>query len=120
MRIYKLVLVRPTVDGYHDTSGYMIGNVVPPGPTVIPWVLTLQPSAARPYPNPTAAHPVVCKAPLPKEDVDSLVSRTNPQGTVKNSELEQAGGIIHSDCVAQYFAVTGCTVLSQTDNTAGI
>ena len=120
MRIYKLVPVRPTVDGYHDTSGYMCGDVVPPGPTVIPRVLPLQPSAAQPYPNPTADHPMVCKAPLPKEAVDSLVSWTNPQGTVNNSELELAGGIIHSDCVAQYFVVTGCTILSQTDNTSGI
>ena len=118
--IYELFLLIFTVDGYHDASGYMCGGMVLPGPTAMTRVWMPQPSAAHPPPNPTAAHPVVCKAPLPKEDVDSLISRTNPQGTVKNSELEQAGGIIHSDCVAQFFVVTKRTVLYRTDNTAGI
>ena len=60
------------------------------------------------------------RAPFLKDVVESLVSFTNPQGIVNNSELELAGGIIYSDCVAQCFVVTERTVLSRTDNTAGL
>ena len=84
-RIYKLVPLRPTMDGYHDASGYMCGGVVLPVPTTIPWILTPQPSAARPPPNPKGAHPIVWRMPSPKYIVDSLVSWINPQGTVNNS-----------------------------------
>ena len=56
--------------------------------------------------------------PFPTDIVDSLVSWTNPQGTVKNSELELAGGVVHSDCVAQCFLVNERTTLLRTDNTA--
>ena len=91
-----------------------------PGPTPIPQILPPQPSAARLYLNPIAAHPIVWQTPFPKYIVDSLISWQNPQGTVNNSGLELAGGIIHSDCVSQYFVVTERTVLSQTSNTVGL
>ena len=52
--------------------------------------------------------------------MESLVSWTNPQGTVDNSELELAGGVAHSDCVAQCFVVKEQTTLARTDNTAGL
>ena len=58
--------------------------------------------------------------PFPKDIVVSLVSWTNPQGTVNNSELELAGGVVHSDCVAQCFVVKEWTTLSRTENTAGL
>ena len=58
--------------------------------------------------------------PFPKDIVESLVSWTNPQGTVNNSELELAGGVVHSDCVAQCFVVKERTTLACTDNTAGL
>ena len=51
-RMYELVPLRPTVDGYHDTSGYMCRGVVLPGPTATPRELPPQPSAVRPSPNP--------------------------------------------------------------------
>ena len=35
-RMYELVPLRPTVDGYHNASGYMNGGVVLPGTTDIP------------------------------------------------------------------------------------
>ena len=52
--IYKLVPLRPTVDGYHNAFGYMCGSVLLPGPMAIPRILPPQPSAARPSPKPTA------------------------------------------------------------------
>ena len=60
------------------------------------------------------------RMPFPKDIVDSLVSWTNPQGTVNNSELELAEGVVHSDCVAQCFVVTECTNLYLTDNMEGL
>ena len=35
-RMYELVPLRPTVDGYHNASGYMCGAAVLPGPTAVP------------------------------------------------------------------------------------
>ena len=70
------------------------------GPTAIPPVLPPQPSAAGSSPNPIPGHPVLWRAPFPKDDIDSLVSWTNLQGTVNTSKLELVGGIIHSGCVA--------------------
>ena len=119
-RIYELVPLRSILDGYHDASGYMCGGMVLPGPTAISRILPPQSSAARPSTNPKGSHPIVWRMPFHKDIVDSLVSCTNPQGTVNNSELELAGGIIHSDCVAQCFVVTERTVLSRTNNTAGL
>ena len=86
-RIYKIVPLRTTVDGNHNASGYMCGDMVLPGPMSIPRILLPHPSAARPPPNPIAAYPIVWRTPLTKNVVDSLVSWTNPKGTVNNSEL---------------------------------
>ena len=119
-RMYELVPLRPTVDGYHNSSGYMCRGVVLPGPTSIPRKFPPQPSDTRLSPNTNGAHPIVLHVPFPKDIVDSLVSWTNPQGTVNNSELELAGGVVHSDFVAQCFVVTERTKLLRTNNTAGL
>ena len=65
-RMYELVPLRPTVDGYHNASGYMCGGVVLPGPTATPRTLPPQPSAARPSPNPTGGAPHSMAHALPK------------------------------------------------------
>ena len=82
--MYEIVTLRPTMDGYHDAYGYMCAGVVLPGPTYIPLSLPPQPSAARPSLNPNGAHLIVWRMPFPKDIVDSLLSWTNPQGTVDN------------------------------------
>ena len=58
--------------------------------------------------------------PFLKDIVESLVSWTKPQGTFNNSELELAGGVVNSDCVAQCFVIKERTTLVRTDNTAEI
>ena len=118
--MYELVPLRPTVDGYHDASGYMCDGVFLTGPTAIPQSLTAQPSAVWPSLNLSGVHPIVCHMPFPKDIVDSIVSWTKPRGTVNNSELELAGAVVHSDCVAQCFVVNERTTLSRTYNTAGL
>ena len=50
--MYELVPLRPIVDGYHDASRYMCGDMVLLGPTAIPWELPPQPSAVRPSQKP--------------------------------------------------------------------
>ena len=57
--MYELFPLQPTVDGYHDASGYMCGSMVLPEPTAIHQSSSPQPSAARPPPNPNGAHPIV-------------------------------------------------------------
>ena len=91
-----------------------------PGPTATPRKIPLHPSAARPSPNPTGANPIVWCMPIPKDIVESLVRWTNAQGTVNNSELELAGGVVHSDCVTKCFVVKEWNTLARTDNTAGL
>ena len=94
--------------------------MVLPGPTAIPCEFPPQTSAEQPSPNPKGAHLIVWHMPFPKNIVASLVSWTNPQGTVNNPELELAGGVVHSDCVAQCFVVKERTTLLRTNNTVGI
>ena len=118
--MYELVPLRPIVDGYHDASRYMCGDMVLPGPTAIPRELPPQPSAVRPSQKPKGAQPIVWRMNFPKDIVYSLVSWTNPQGIVNNSKLELAGGVVHSDCVAQYVVVKERTTLLRTNNTAGL
>ena len=104
-QMYELVPLRPTVDGYHNASGYMCRGVVLPGLTATSRTLPPQPNAVQPSPDPMGAYPIVWRMPFPKDIVESLDRWTNPQGTVNNSELELAGGVVHSDCVAQCFFV---------------
>lgn len=42
---------------------------------------------------------------------DLLLSSSNPQGTISNSDLEMAGGLLHLDCAAQTFDVQERTIL---------
>ena len=44
---------------------------------------------------------------------DLLVSSSNPQGTISNSDLEMAGGLLHLDCAAQTFDIRERTILSR-------
>ena len=52
----------------------------------------------------------------PQHIIDSLVTTSNPTGTITNSDLELAGGLIHLDVIAQCFDICEHTVLSKTDN----
>ena len=45
-----------------------------------------------------------------------LVTDKTPGGTIKNSDLEFAGGLVHLDTIAQIFDVRKRTILSKGDN----
>ena len=49
---------------------------------------------------------------------EQLITEANPHGTITNSDLELAGGLLHLEAAAQCFDVRGRTLLSRTDNLA--
>ena len=52
----------------------------------------------------------------PQYIVDRLVTSENPDGTISNSDLELAGGLLHLEALSQTFDIRERTVLSKTDN----
>ena len=52
----------------------------------------------------------------PQFIIDQLVTSENPDGTISNSDLELAGGLLHLEALAQCFDIRERTVLSKTDN----
>ena len=53
---------------------------------------------------------------LAQHIVRRLVTDDNPQGTITNSDLELAGGLLHLDALTQCFDIRERTVLSKGDN----
>ena len=103
-RIAELVPLAPAAEGHHDASGAGAGGVWFPGDSLTPregW---------------TANQPVIWRVPWPQHIRDKLVSSNNPTGTITNSDLELAGGLIHLDCLAQTFDTRERTVVSKGDN----
>ena len=64
-RLFELVPLTPTLDGYHDSYGRMCGGVVLPVPSAIPCVLQNQHSAALPSKDKLSVHPIVWRVPFP-------------------------------------------------------
>ena len=79
-RLFELVPLTPTLDGYHDSSGRMCGGVVLTGPSAVPRVLQKQPSAALTSKEKLAAHPIVWRVPYPQDIVDRLVTYKKSRG----------------------------------------
>ena len=67
-----------------------------------------------------AAHPIVWRVPYPQYVFDRLFSYKNPRGDIKNSDLELAGGVFQYFCAADCYDVRYQTVLSRTENSAGM
>ena len=90
-RLFELVPLTLTLDGYHDSSGRMYGRVVITGPSAAPRVLQKQPSAALPSKDKLSAHPIVWRVPYPQDVVDSLVTYKNPGGGHQQLRLGARG-----------------------------
>eukprot|EP00804_Cyclotella_cryptica_P003096 CCRYP_006083-RB/>CCRYP_006083-RB protein AED:0.19 eAED:0.39 QI:0/0/0/1/0/0/2/0/333 len=103
-RISELVPLLPGAEGQHDASAAGTGGVWFPGNS-IPTRGTLKPGT-----------PIVWRLEWPQFVRDNLVSSSNPHGTISNSDLELAGGLIHLDCVAQTLDTRERTLLSKGDN----
>ena len=104
-RIAELIPLPPSALGDHDTSGQGAGGVWFPSATIAP----------RGAPT---ADPILWRLPWPKDIIDALITDSNPHGTLNNSDLELAGGLLHLDAAAQNYDIHERTVLSRTDNLA--
>ncbi len=103
-RIAEVIPLPPIAEGHHDASGSGAGGIWFLGPTV----------TARG--NLSSTHPIVWRFPWPECVTSRLVTDSNPCGTITNSDLELAGGLIHLDAIANCFDVRERTVLSKGDN----
>ena len=104
-RIAEVVPLNPCALGYHDAAGPGAGGVWYPNPELTPRTGLI-------------AQPLVWRLKWPQDIIDNLVTEHNPKGTVTNSDLELAGGLLHLDIAAQHFDIRERTILSKTDNLA--
>ena len=108
-RMAEVVPLNPSAIGYHDASGKGAGGVWFKGPALHP----RHNPKDKPLPN-----PIVWRLEWPKHIQDALVTEDNPFGTLTNSDLELAGGLLHLEAIANNFDVRERTILSKTDNLA--
>jgi hypothetical protein len=99
-RLQELVAQPPCLYGTTDASGQGMGGIV------------LPPS------NQPTAPPLVWRLRFPTTVQQNLVSSTNPNGTVTNSDLELAATIIQHDAVCHTYDVREQTIHTGTDNQA--
>ena len=64
--------------------------------------------------------PVVWRNQWPDCIKKQLVTPDNPNGTITNSDLELAGGLLHLQALIQYCDVRERTILSKTDNLSAL
>ena len=102
-RIAELVPLLASAEGHHDASGKGAGGI---------WFPANQLNPRQGY----SQKPVVWRFEWPRHIIDKLVTSENPSGTISNSDLELAGGLIHLEALAQTFDVRERTLLSKTDN----
>ena len=102
-RIAELVPLLSSAEGHHNASGAGAGGVWFPAEHLVP-----REGATR--------QPVVWRLRWPQRIADLLVTDANPKGTITNSDLELAGGLLHLEALAQTFDVRERTALSKTNN----
>ena len=102
-RIAELVPLLPSAEGHHDASGLGAGGVWFPSEHLV---------AREGFEN----KPIVWRIKWPQYIIDRLVTSENPDGTISNSDLELAGGLLHLEALSQTFDIRERTVLSKTDN----
>ena len=104
-RIAELVPMLSSAEGHHDASGTGAGGVWFPAPHLTP---------RQGYDH----RPLLWRLKWPQDIIDSLVTEDNPTGSISNSDLELAGGLLHLEAICQAFDVRERTLLSKTDNLA--
>ena len=118
--LYKISMLQPVLDFYHDASGYMCEGRVLPGTTAVPRNPQPQLITAATSPESTLAHPILCWAHFTADITAQLVFWGNPEGQVTNSDLELVVSMIHHACMADCFDIRKWTTLSRTENTEGL
>ena len=86
-RLYELVPLHSTLDGYPDASGYMCGGSVLLGPTAVPWIPQPHPSAATTSLEPIGVHSIVWHAHFAADIIAQLVSWVNLEVQITSSYL---------------------------------
>ena len=107
--IAEVVLLLASALGDHDASGEGAGGVWFPHTSLD----QRQNSSSLP-----SHAPLVWRFKWPQDIIDSLVTDKNPNGTITNSDLELAGGLLHLEAICQHYDVRERTILSRTDNLA--
>lgn len=102
-RIVELVPLFSSTKGHHDASSAGAGNVWFPARHLVPC-------------KEVTDQPVVWQLRWSQRISDLLVTNTNPTGTISNSDLELAGGLLHLEALSQAFDVRERTSLRKTDN----
>jgi len=102
-RIAELVPLHSSAEGHHDASGKGAGGVWFPAAH-----LTAREGASN--------QPLVWRLRWPPHISSLLITDANPGGTITNSDLELAGGLLHLEALAQTFDIRERTVFSKTDN----
>ena len=105
-RIAELVPLAPSAEGHHDASGMGAGGVWFPGTHLA----QRQGTKNR--------EPVVWRHEWPECVRLRLQTEDNPTGTITNSDLELAGGLLHLESIVQTFDCRERTLLSKGDNLA--
>ena len=65
-----------------------------------------------------STNPIVWRCEWPQHIKDALITEENPFGTLTNSDLELAGGLLHLEAIANNFKVRERSILSKIDNLA--
>ncbi len=103
-QIAEAVPLPPVVEGHHDASGLGTGGIWFPSPHFAPNL------------GFTSTQPLVRWHRWPDFISSWLVTADNLHGSITNSDLELAGGLLHLDALSQCFDIRERTVLSRRDN----
>ena len=105
-RIAELVPLHPSALGLHDASALGAGGVVFPSNTL----------QSRQGVAPLQS--ILYRVPWPNEVTSRLITDKNPNGTITNSDLELAGGLLHLQATVQSYDVRERIIDNKTDNLA--
>ncbi|KAL7554756.1 hypothetical protein ACHAWF_018299 [Thalassiosira exigua] len=103
-RITELIPLEPSAEGHHDDSGWGAGGVWFPSPLLVP---------RRGF---RAGQPLLWQLQWPEYITKRLVTESNPNGTITNSNLDLTGGLLNLDAITQAFNVRERTLLAKGDN----
>jgi hypothetical protein len=100
-QLAEVIPLPPMAEGPHNASGTGTGGIWFPGPLL---------RASNGYDLSTL---VVWRHRWPQQVISRLVTDSNPRGSITNSDLELAGGLLHLNALSNCFNIPKRTVLSQ-------
>jgi hypothetical protein len=103
-RIAEVVPLPPVDEGHHNASGLGAGSIWFPSPHLAP------------RSGFTSTQPLEWRHRWPDFISSWLVMADSPHGSITNSDLELADGLLHLDALSQFFDIQECTVLSKGEN----